>query len=34
MSYPEMKRLQVLAVEKGVILKTVSDFIKFAKEMN
>jgi len=34
MSYQEMKKINTIAEQKGIELKTISDFIKFAKECN
>lgn len=33
MSFKEMKRLQHIAETNGIVIKTVSDFAKFAKEL-
>ena len=34
MSYQKMKEITTLAEKKGIELKTVSDFAKFAKDLN
>jgi hypothetical protein len=34
MSYQRMKEINTIAEKRGIKLKTISDFIKFAKEFN
>jgi len=34
MSYKKMQEINTIAEKKGIELKTISDFIKFAKEIN
>lgn len=34
MSYKKMKEINTLAQKKGIELKTISDFIKFAKRID
>ena len=34
MSYNQMKEISTLAEKQGIELKTISEFIKFAKDIN
>ena len=34
MSYKKMKEISTIAKKQGIELKTISDFAKFAKEIN
>ncbi len=34
MSYKKMQEINTIAEKKGIELKTISDFVKFAKELD